>query len=345
MTHDVFITYSSKDRATGDAVCAALEAREIDCWIAPRNLLPGRSWGGAIIEALEQSRFLVLVYTSNSNNSQQVLREIERAVSKNITIIPLRLDITPLSTDLEYFLSSCHWMDAVSPPLEKHLEKLADVVDRLPGKKKRAEPLDRFTPKSMPAAAKRPAWLLPAVAAVIVILYLAVFFLFIKPDTKKTLIEKQALTPIKESVGTPVVRKIDQKPATEMVQIPVVRKVAQKPIVDEITRKPAEGAVRIPVVYKVAQKPILEEITAKPTAEVTQRPSLNKVDQRPVVERIDQKPAVEAPRTPMVHKIIRTPAAYDSSHQPEEPAPESAEKAVGTSTSVPVGRMLNENEW
>ncbi len=209
MTHDVFITYSSKDRATGDAVCAALEAREIDCWIAPRNLLPGRSWGGAIIEALEQSRFLVLVYTSNSNNSQQVLREIERAVSKNITIIPLRLDITPLSTDLEYFLSSCHWMDAVSPPLEKHLEKLADVVDRLLGNKKRAEPLDRFTPKSMPAAAKRPAWLLPAVAAVIVILCLAVFFLFIKPDTKKALIEKQALTPIKESVGTPVVRKID----------------------------------------------------------------------------------------------------------------------------------------
>ena len=319
MTHDVFITYSSKDRATGDAVCAALEAREIDCWIAPRNLLPGRSWGGAIIEALEQSRFLVLVYTSNSNNSQQVLREIERAVSKNITIIPLRLDITPLSTDLEYFLSSCHWMEAVSPPFGKHLEELADVVDRLLGKKKRAEPLDRFTPKSMPAAAKRPAWLLPAVAAVIVILCLAVFFLFIKPDTKKALIEKQALTPIKESVGTPVVRKIDQKPATEMVQIPVVRKVAQKPIVDKIIRKPAEGAVRIPVVYKVAQ--------------------------RPVVEKIDQKPAVEAPRTPMVHKIIRTPAAHDSSHQPEEPAPESAEKAVGTSTSVPAGRMLNENEW
>ena len=267
MTHDVFITYSSKDRATGDAVCAALEAREIDCWIAPRNLLPGRSWGGAIIEALEQSRFLVLVYTSNSNNSQQVLREIERAVSKNITIIPLRLDITPLSTDLEYFLSSCHWMEAVSPPLEKHLEKLADVVDRLLGKKKRAEPLDRFTPKSIPAAAKRPAWLLPAVAAAIVILCIAVFFLLRKPDSKKALIEKQAPAPLKESVRTPVVRKIDQKPA------------------------------------------------------------------------------VEAPRTPMVHKIIRTPVAHDSSHQPEEPLPESAEKAVGTSTSVPAGRMLNENEW
>ncbi|MCK5437349.1 MAG: toll/interleukin-1 receptor domain-containing protein, partial [Desulfobulbaceae bacterium] len=259
MTHDVFITYSSKDRATGDAVCAALEAREIDCWIAPRNLLPGRSWGGAIIEALEQSRFLVLVYTSNSNNSQQVLREIERAVSKNITIIPLRLDITPLSTDLEYFLSSCQWMEAVSPPLEKHLEELADVVDRLLGKKKRAEPLDRFTPKSIPAAAipaaaKRPTWLLPAVAAAIAILCIALFFLFRKPDSKKASIEKQAVAPLEESARTPVVQKVDQKPAAEVVQIPVIRKVAQKPIVDEIIRKPAEGAVRIPVVHKVAQK-------------------------------------------------------------------------------------------
>ena len=345
MAHDVFITYSSKDRATGDAVCSALEARGIDCWIAPRNLLPGRSWGGAIIEALEQSRFLVLVYTSNSNNSQQVLREIERAVSKNITIIPLRLDITPLSTDLEYFLSSCHWMEAVSPPFGKHLEELADVVDRLLGKKKRAEPLDRFTPKSIPATAKRPAWLLPGVAAAIVILCIAVFFLFIKSDGKKALIEKQALSPLKESVRTPVVRKIDQKPAAEVVRIPVVRKVAQKPIVDEIIRKPAEGAVRIPVVHRVAQEPILEGITAKPTAEATQRPSPNKVAERPVVEKIDQKPVVEASRTPMVHKIIRTPAAHDSSHQPEEPLPKSAEKTVGTSRSVPAGRMLNENEW
>jgi hypothetical protein len=38
--HDVFISYSSKDKTVADSVCAKLEQEKISCWIAPRDILP-----------------------------------------------------------------------------------------------------------------------------------------------------------------------------------------------------------------------------------------------------------------------------------------------------------------
>ena len=44
MTHDVFISYSQKDKATADAVCRALEHNSVRVWIAPRDIPPGAKW-------------------------------------------------------------------------------------------------------------------------------------------------------------------------------------------------------------------------------------------------------------------------------------------------------------
>ncbi|MGD0355565.1 MAG: TIR domain-containing protein [Dehalococcoidia bacterium] len=128
MAHDVFISYSSKDKAVADAVCASLEARKIRCWIAPRDVLPGEEYAEALIESLNQSRLMVLVFSANSNESPQVIREVERAVNKGIPIIPFRIEDVIPSKSMEYFVSSSHWLDAMTPPLEKHLERLGETV-------------------------------------------------------------------------------------------------------------------------------------------------------------------------------------------------------------------------
>ena len=131
MAHDVFLSYSSQDKPIADAVCGTLEGKRIPCWVAPRDVLPGIPYGEAIIEAIQSSRLMVLVFSSNSNNSPQVMREVERAVSKGIPIIPLRIEQVPPSKSLEYFISAPHWLDALTPPLEKHLQSLAETVHLL----------------------------------------------------------------------------------------------------------------------------------------------------------------------------------------------------------------------
>jgi hypothetical protein len=130
MAHHVFISYSSKDKPIADAVCAALESRGIQCWIAPRDVHPGEEYGESIVEAINDSGAMVLVFSANANNSPQIRREVERAVSKGIDILPFRIeDVTPAKS-LEYFIGAVHWLDAFHGPLEPHLDSLCEAVKR-----------------------------------------------------------------------------------------------------------------------------------------------------------------------------------------------------------------------
>ena len=67
MAHDVFISYSSKDKNTANAVCPKLENQKIRCWIAPRDVPAGQSWAGSIIDAINESKVFVLVFSDGSN--------------------------------------------------------------------------------------------------------------------------------------------------------------------------------------------------------------------------------------------------------------------------------------
>jgi biotin transporter BioY len=128
MRHDVFVSYSADDKPTADAVCATLENKGIRCWIAPRDILPGVDWGGAIVDAINVSRAMVLVYSAKANESPQIKREVERAVHRGLTVIPFRIEDVPMSTTLEYFMSMPHWLDALTPPLQDHLDRLAETT-------------------------------------------------------------------------------------------------------------------------------------------------------------------------------------------------------------------------
>lgn len=128
MPYDAFISYCSEDKKIADAVCGTLEANKIRCWIAPRDVGAGRTWSSAIVEAIGDSAVMVVIFSQHSNGSPQVMREIERAVHKGVSIIPFRVENVVPSKDLEYFISSCHWLDAMNPPLEKHIGELAEAI-------------------------------------------------------------------------------------------------------------------------------------------------------------------------------------------------------------------------
>jgi len=131
MAHDVFISHSTNNRPVANAVCAALERIGIRCWIAPRDVMPGRPYSGEITRAIQQSRAFVLIFSEQSNNSEQVLREVQLAANSRLHIIQFRIDPVVPSDDLEYYLSGPHWLDAVTPPLENHIEQLQTSVKAL----------------------------------------------------------------------------------------------------------------------------------------------------------------------------------------------------------------------
>jgi hypothetical protein len=121
---DVFISYSQPDTECAHEMVALLEGREVKCWMAPRDMTPAADWAAQIIDAISAARVMVLVFSSSSNQSPQVRREVERAVHKRLSILPFRIEDVQPSKSLEYFLSSHHWMDAFPPPREPHYERL-----------------------------------------------------------------------------------------------------------------------------------------------------------------------------------------------------------------------------
>lgn len=128
MNREVFISYSSVDRAIAEVVCSALESNGIECWIAPRDIVPGTDWGEAIIDAINQCRVMVLIFSSRANASTQIKREVERAVNKGVKVIPLRIEDVVPAKALEYFIGSVQWFDALTVPVEGHLSDLVQTV-------------------------------------------------------------------------------------------------------------------------------------------------------------------------------------------------------------------------
>ena len=176
MTRDVFISYSNKDKLVADGICANLEAASVRCWIAPRDIAPGEDWPTAITTAISQSRLMVLVFSANSNSSEDVGRELILAANNKLVIIPFKIENIEPEPGKQYYLARTHWLDAINPPTKEQIRALLDRVKVLllvketppvlvqppppqyidlpiPGK----EPPQRSLPRPTPR--KRPAWL------------------------------------------------------------------------------------------------------------------------------------------------------------------------------------------
>jgi hypothetical protein len=173
----VFISHSSADKVIGEQVCRFLEKNGIPCWIAPRDVTPGQNYGAAILDAIDECRVFVLILSNQSNKSGQVVREIEHAASTNSIIIPFRVENVQPSRNLAFYMSSAHWLNAFTQPIDQHLGELLNAIknwEKTVGASEKevvAEPSLRPPPE----ARKRKVLLASVGAASVVLLLLAVF--------------------------------------------------------------------------------------------------------------------------------------------------------------------------
>ena len=128
---DVFISYSSKDQKIADELVAYLEQQGIRCWIASRDIPVGHpSYAQPIVDAISQTKVFVLIFSAQSNQSQDVLQETDLAKNKKKVIIPFRIDSTSLDgSAFEYYLTIRQWIAAASAPRE-YFPNLEEAIRR-----------------------------------------------------------------------------------------------------------------------------------------------------------------------------------------------------------------------
>ena len=132
MKYDVFISYSSHDQKVVEGLCAYLEQYKIRCFVAYRDIPRGVVWARAIVDALDESRMMVVVFSEHFNNSDQVDREIELASEDKKPILTFRISNDVFKGAKKYYLKNLNWIDAFPEP-DKVFRNVAENVATLLG--------------------------------------------------------------------------------------------------------------------------------------------------------------------------------------------------------------------
>lgn len=127
--YDLFVSYASPNADIAKYVVDRIEKRGKRCFIAPRDIRTGADYASEIVGAISNSVAVLLIFSSESDKSAYVLREINSAVSRNKTIIPLRVENFLPSEAMEFYLGPTHWLDAFPQVLETHLDSIIRILN------------------------------------------------------------------------------------------------------------------------------------------------------------------------------------------------------------------------
>lgn len=92
----VFVSYRRADSASADALLARLEAEGYGVWLDRSDIVGGKRWRAAIEQALQECDVVVFMISQAALQSDEVYKELARALELGKPIVPLRLDEAPL---------------------------------------------------------------------------------------------------------------------------------------------------------------------------------------------------------------------------------------------------------
>ena len=98
------------------------------CWIAPRDITPGRDYAEALYDAIGECTALVLIFSSTPPPHRRYMREVERAFRDGDPIIPFRIDDTVPAAGLQFSVGAVEWLAPASVDLSTHIGILVEIV-------------------------------------------------------------------------------------------------------------------------------------------------------------------------------------------------------------------------
>src|ERR1700691_2371472 len=119
-----FISYASIDQNVAETICDALQARGHPCWIACRNIGPGENFQESIVRAIRSATVMLLVFTSNANNSDEIKKEVVLAGRHRVTVVPVRVEDVVPNDAFSYEFATRQWFDLFKN-WEREIEQLA----------------------------------------------------------------------------------------------------------------------------------------------------------------------------------------------------------------------------
>jgi hypothetical protein len=111
LSANIFISFASQDRKVATTLCAALESRGFSCWISSRDIAPGDNFQSAIVRAIRNAKMMLLVFTANSNASDEMSKELALASQQKLIVVPLRVEDVAPNEAFAYEFATRQWID------------------------------------------------------------------------------------------------------------------------------------------------------------------------------------------------------------------------------------------
>lgn len=94
------------------------------------------AWPAPIIDAIIDARLFLLVFSENTNDAQQVARELQLARDRHLPILAVMTGGALPEKKIGFHLRRHRTFDASPPPLRNHLTRLAEEVRTLLGERR-----------------------------------------------------------------------------------------------------------------------------------------------------------------------------------------------------------------
>lgn len=125
-----FISHSSEDAEFAARLCALLEAKNLTCWIAPRDLVEGQPWPPQLMAGIAVSESFILLASESALGSVDVLNEVHQAHKLAKPLYTVLIPPAKVRGEMDYYLSRWHWLSGGGKTPEEIASKLVRVLGR-----------------------------------------------------------------------------------------------------------------------------------------------------------------------------------------------------------------------
>jgi hypothetical protein len=87
----VFVSYSHRDQTFAKQLAADLHKSNVPTWFDVESILGGQRWDEAIEKGLDQASHLIYIISPNALASDYVNHEVNTALGKGRTVLPVLL--------------------------------------------------------------------------------------------------------------------------------------------------------------------------------------------------------------------------------------------------------------
>jgi TolB-like protein len=130
-TADVFISYSREDKDRVIELAQKLREAGVSLWIDQGGIDGAAMWSEEIVNALENSKVLMLMVSEKAVNSHNVVKEVTIASERKGHILPIHLEPTRIPQGLKYPLAGIQHIEYFQGEPKENLKSILRALERL----------------------------------------------------------------------------------------------------------------------------------------------------------------------------------------------------------------------